>query len=749
MKEKQILMRAFGKFFFLALLYIGVQTLAYGQLVVTPASYTFPDTKVGILQLQTFTIANNGTQQVVINGVTVQGTNPNDFLAGTGCPQFLLPGQLCAVNVQFRPLALGSRSAVVVINTDQPSNPAVNVSGTGLDPVVTITPSSLVGSPSPLVFPFTKLGQTSNRTITLTNTSASTFRIDNTQLGGLSSGEFSLTSECQDTALISNGTCVLSLAFLPNSPGVRSGLVVVTAEGPDKVVRPYLEIAISGESGTTGASSLVATPTSLTFGQIKLNKTATLTLNLQNSLTITGNSFSSLSLTSEDFTQTNDCNLVIEAAPPKSKIESQSKSPQATLGSGRKPEATASGCTITVTFKPSVLGTRTAELNVADNFGNTLAVPISGGGVGGLTDAQIRQIATQQITANLQSMQLGLQSQLSNVNKRLRYLRFQDSIPAFRQEIDLTLNGKGLPLPSGGGGACGSAGGREGATASNREECEEDARRTRNGRWGTYLTGGVAVSENTLNSAKINSNGITIGTDYRLSGKSAVGAAFGAMKSKTDMSLDAGKQDATGYSFVAYGSFAPSQASYIDIALTAGNGKFDLQRTEAAGGTAVADTTGTGLGLSLTAGLDWRDGSWAVTPYGRAEYVNSKVKAFTERGTDPIAVGDQSMTSSLFSLGVELQYTASTIWGIFIPHARIEYQNQSQSSADSTAQAVGSTVQLTVTPDLNKDKSFGNVGIGASAQFGKGKTGFLDFERSFGRENIKEQRFTAGYKVEF
>jgi uncharacterized protein YhjY with autotransporter beta-barrel domain len=129
--------------------------------------------------------------------------------------------------------------------------------------------------------------------------------------------------------------------------------------------------------------------------------------------------------------------------------------------------------------------------------------------------------------------------------------------------------------------------------------------------------------------------------------------------------------------------------------------------------------------------------------------VNAKVKAYAERGIDGIAVSDQSMTSSLMTVGGEIQYIASTSWGIFVPHLRVEFQNQSQSAADATAQAVGSGVQLTVSPDLNKDKSFGNMAVGASAQFGRGKTGFLDVEKTFSKENIKDQRITAGFKVEF
>ncbi len=716
-------------------------------LLITPSALSFVDTKIGFGVRQQIAITNSGTQSVGINGFNLQGANTGDFfIQANSCPILLAPSSTCGVSVLFRPIAIGGRSAEVVVLTDQASNPIVSVSGAGVDPKVTVAATTLAASPSPLVLPFTTIGQTSQRIVTLTNNGTTDLRVDSSSVGGLNFSEFVLRDTCEDVVLAPTVSCTLEVTFLPKVAGVRAGLLLVNAEGPDKIVKPYLEIAFTGEAAITGPSSLVATPASLSFGQKKIAESTSLQINLVNNLTVTGNQNLSLSIKGDDFTQTNDC-IGPLGSRPKSTLQPGNKNAanaESTVSVSRQREAL-TGCTVTVTFIPTVLGLRNATLSVRDNQGNQLNVAITGGATGGLTDAQIKQIATQQITANLQSMELGLRTQLSNINKRLSYLRFQEAMPAFRQDIDVGLNGRSMPLS---GGGCGSSG-TDKASTKTREECEEDFKKTNSGRWGSYITGSVSVNENTLSGVKINSNGITLGGDYRLSGKSALGIAFGAMKSNTEMAGDAGKQDASGYSLVGYGSFAPSQASFIDFALTAGSGKFDLKRLETGGTTAVADTSGNGIGFSLSAGLDWRDYAWAITPYVRAEYLHSKVKGFSERGTSPIQVGNQSLTSSMFTVGTEAQYTVSTSWGIFIPHARIEMQKQSQSSPDATAQAVGSGVQLTVSPDLNKDKSYGNAGFGASAQFAKGKTGFLDFDKTFGKENFRDQRFSGGVKIEF
>jgi uncharacterized protein YhjY with autotransporter beta-barrel domain len=854
-----------------------VNNLPTGSLVLSPETYYFGALGIGYFGTKTFVVSNQGPNQVGVSAVQVQGANSADFtISQNDCAQLLLPNSLCVFTVRFSPSAAGKRIAKIVIVDDDPSyEAAISLEGGGQNLIVN---GALSVSPSPQVFVNVNVGQTAEKQLIFSNTlsSGGIFIGSSPDIVGNHPTDFNITQNCIDGIdWIPTETCVETITFRPSAAGNRNAVIVYRdAYFPDGT-RGILNVPVSGDAVISGASTLIATPSRLAFNSTKIGATAQLSLKLQNTLLVNQGALISLTLSGADFTQTNDCNVnpIIPAlnAPTLAKLQdkrtesvgrrkreaadgctvtvtfaptelgeraaelkvadvegnaltipilgsavavtsplvatpaslafgatkigtpavltvklkntaladqgtftslvitgtdftqtndctlvalsvgTQLKSKTALPSTVRRREAL-DGCIVTVTFLPSVVGARTAELKTTDAQGNTLVVPITGEAVErtGLTEAQVRQIATEQITANLRSMQIGLQTQLSNVNKRLRYLRFQDSIPAFRQEIDLDVNGKNLPLPGGGGGACGSSGGRDGAGATgDREQCQDDYKGAQNGRWGTYIAGGVGVNENTLNGVKINSNGITVGGDYRLGGKSAAGAAFGAMKSSTNMAGEAGKQDATGYSFVAYGSFAPTQSSFFDVALTAGNGKFDLQRIEAVGTTAVADTTGNGLGLSLTAGADWRNGGWAVTPYGRAEYVKSKIKAFTESGTEPITVSDQSMTSNFLSLGIELQYTASTSRGIFIPHTRIEYQNQSQSAADGKAQAVGSTVQLTVSPELNQDKTSGNVAIGASAQFGKGKTGFLDFEKTFGKENFKDRRISAGYKVEF
>ncbi len=363
----------------------------------------------------------------------------------------------------------------------------------------------------------------------------------------------------------------------------------------------------------------------------------------------------------------------------------------------------------------------------------------------GLSAQQVQQIATQQTAANLLTTQIGVQTQLDNINKRIRYLRFQGRTPGFRHDIDIAVNGRGVPLP---GGGCGSVS-NTGASNTN-EECEDKTQRATASGWGSYVIGGVDVTDKTDGGLSVNTKGLTVGADNRVSKAAAVGAAIGALKSSSDMGVEAGKQTATGYSMVAYGAFAPSPKTFVDFAATWGRNTYDLTRQELSGGSATANTKATGIGLSLTGGYDYREGAFIVTPYGRLEYLQSKVDAYREYGESPIAVSDQSLTSTTLALGGEMQYFISTTWGVLIPHARMEYLRQTQTSGKTgTAQLVGDTVQVNIDPQLNLDKDYGTAGVGVSAQFSKGVVGFVDYDRSFGKLNFKHQKYSLGLKVEF
>ncbi len=88
---------------------------------------------------QIVTLSNTGTSQLNITSLLIGGTNATEFSRTTSCGAFLPAGATCNINVFFKPMAVGARTATLTITTDDPVNPTLTVSlngtGAGLSPV--------------------------------------------------------------------------------------------------------------------------------------------------------------------------------------------------------------------------------------------------------------------------------------------------------------------------------------------------------------------------------------------------------------------------------------------------------------------------------------------------------------------------------------------------------------------------------------------------------------------------------------
>ena len=73
-----------------------------------PCADTFPDVVVGKSDpQQQFVLTNNGPEEIMVEGVSVNGANPNDFsLENDGCATVTLSsGESCSLYISFTPSA--------------------------------------------------------------------------------------------------------------------------------------------------------------------------------------------------------------------------------------------------------------------------------------------------------------------------------------------------------------------------------------------------------------------------------------------------------------------------------------------------------------------------------------------------------------------------------------------------------------------------------------------------------------------
>jgi Zn-dependent metalloprotease len=84
---------------------------------------------------QALGIENKGATNLLIQKISITGTDAPMFTVKGGCPGQSLPsGGSCAMQVEFKPSTLGTKAAVIAISSNDPDTPIVKVSviGTGI-----------------------------------------------------------------------------------------------------------------------------------------------------------------------------------------------------------------------------------------------------------------------------------------------------------------------------------------------------------------------------------------------------------------------------------------------------------------------------------------------------------------------------------------------------------------------------------------------------------------------------------------
>jgi hypothetical protein len=86
------------------------------------------------------TLTNTGNATLNITKILLTGSNAADFTLANACGSSLLAGADCTISVTFTPLGPGTRTAAVSITDNASGSPeAVSLTGTGGNPVPTIT----------------------------------------------------------------------------------------------------------------------------------------------------------------------------------------------------------------------------------------------------------------------------------------------------------------------------------------------------------------------------------------------------------------------------------------------------------------------------------------------------------------------------------------------------------------------------------------------------------------------------------
>lgn len=168
---------------------------------------------------------------------------------------------------------------------------------------------------------------------------------------GTNAADYSQTNTCpvSPSTLAVSGTCTVTVSFKPTAAGARTATMTVNSDASNT---PALAISMTGTATTAATPSITSNVTSLNFSATTINTSAT-----AQAITVTNNGQAALAISAvslggtnpTEFSQTNNCpaSLAVNAS-----------------------------CTVTVGFKPTTVGSKSASLTVASNASNAASYNI-------------------------------------------------------------------------------------------------------------------------------------------------------------------------------------------------------------------------------------------------------------------------------------------------------------------------------------------------------------------------------------
>lgn len=306
--------------------------------VISPSNnaFQFGSITVGTTNgVQTLTITNAGNTALVMSGITISGGNAGDFSLTDGCPiggTGLGQGSSCNVTLNFKPTAMGNRSTVVIINSNDPVTPSLNISlsGVGTQSVATVSATSVT-------FPNLQLVNTTSaaQTLTLSNTGNVAYTISSISFTNGNGSDFVLNYNCPigGAGLAAAGSCSITVTFRPTASGTRStSLSIVTTANV-----PVPAVPVNGKGTQVNLSTL-----SLTYAPQAIGTTSA-----SQSVTLTNTGPAALGITSLALAGANPGDFVIS-----------SNSCGTSLNTG-------SSCRVSIGFRPTSVSPQTRTANLA------------------------------------------------------------------------------------------------------------------------------------------------------------------------------------------------------------------------------------------------------------------------------------------------------------------------------------------------------------------------------------------------
>jgi hypothetical protein len=193
----------------------------------------FGATNVGIALSKTYTIYNTSlTAPLSIGAISFSGTNASDFSITTAPSPIVANGSSTTFTVTFNPNSGGLRTATIsIVNNDTNENPYdFSIQGTANGPEIDIQgnlTSIIDGDTTPTTTDWTDFSSIATiRTFTIFNTGNINLSIGTITVTGTNAADFSIITYPTSTILPGQSS-VLEVKFLPSSTGIKNATITI------------------------------------------------------------------------------------------------------------------------------------------------------------------------------------------------------------------------------------------------------------------------------------------------------------------------------------------------------------------------------------------------------------------------------------------------------------------------------------------------------------------------------------------
>jgi autotransporter-associated beta strand protein len=271
-------------------------------------------------------------------------------------------------------------------------------------------------------------------------------------------------------------------------------------------------------------------------------------------------------------------------------------------------------------------------------------------------------------------------------------------------------------------------------------------------RWGFFVTGlgeftNVDSTPN-ANGYDVNTGGITLGVDYRVTPYFAVGLLGGYAHNSVSL-VGGGNIDVNGGTFGAYATLF-GNGFYLDTAVTGGPNGYDTERTGLQG-SASGSTEGADVNVVVAAGYDWKHGNFSVGPTANFEFGYVGLNGFSETGSlAPLKFPDQNTESETTAFGARAMYEWKIGNVTLIPQVSAAWQHEYGSVAYQVIAgfASGAGTNFTVNgPEIGRDSLL--IGAGVSMIWSDRFSTYVFYDGDVARTNYDSHTVTGGFRITF